>query len=71
MLSCLSLGNCKKSSVLIFGGAIIALQSNWPCHSGIDNEMLLGPLARSWIVAVWSNICLQSNNEDVVFFFVQ
>ena len=37
VLFCLSLGHCRLLSVLNFGGAIVALQSYWPCHLGIDN----------------------------------
>ena len=33
----LSLGSCRRFSVLNYGGAILALQAYWPCHLGIDN----------------------------------
>ena len=37
VLFCLSLGHCRLFSVLNFWGAVLALQSHWPCHLGIDN----------------------------------
>ena len=46
VLLCLSLDPCRPAQRAEFLGAIIALQSYWPCHLGFDNLNVASSIGR-------------------------